>query len=108
MPAYKDEKRKTWYAHFGYTDWTGEQKQVTKRGFSTKREALQYERDFLLQKSGSVDMTFRDFVQVYLQNRTPRLKESTSLMKEKVITTNFLPYFGEREICENATADKMG
>ena len=107
MPAYKDDKRKTWYAHFGYTDWTGEQKQVTKRGFSTKREALQYERDFLLQKSGSVDMTFRNFVQVYLQNRTPRLKESTTLMKENVIESKILPYFGERKLRDITSADVM-
>ena len=100
MGVYKDNKTNTWRVIYRYTDWTGEQKQVTKRGFSTKREALQYERDFLLQKSGSVDMTFRDFVQVYLQNRTPRLKESTSLMKENVIETKILPYFGERKLTQ--------
>ena len=74
MPAYKDSKKGTWYAKFRYKDWNGDSKCVTKRGFTTKREALQWEREFLLQKNGSTDMTFKDFVAIYLENRSPRLK----------------------------------
>ena len=107
MAAYKDAKHGTWFVKFRYKNWTNEIKYVTKRGFPTKREALQWERDFLLQKSGSVDMSFRDFVQVYLQNRTPRLKESTSLMKENVIETKILPYFGEKSLRDITSADVM-
>lgn len=107
MPAYKDKQRNTWNAQFSYKDWNGETKRCMKRGFSTKREALEYERDFLLQKSGSVDMTFRDFVRVYLENQTPRLKESTSLMKENVIETKILPHFGERRLRDISSTDVM-
>ena len=58
MAAYKDDQRGTWFAKFCYKDWQGEKKWITKRGFATKREALQYERDFLMRKSGDTDMTF--------------------------------------------------
>ena len=42
MPAYKDSKTGTWFVKFYCKDWTGENKQVKKRGFATKREALDY------------------------------------------------------------------
>ena len=40
MPAYKDSKTGTWFVKFYCKDWTGENKQIKKRGFSTKRELL--------------------------------------------------------------------
>ena len=43
MPAYKDSKTGTWFVKFYCKDWTGENKQIKKRGFVTKREALDYE-----------------------------------------------------------------
>ena len=95
MSAYKDVKKNSWYAKFRYKDWTGQVKDVTRRGFATKREALQWERGFMLEKSGSLDMTFADFVKVYLQDRQPRIKESTSSTKGNIIDTKILPYFGE-------------
>lgn len=42
MPAYKDSKTGTWFVKFYCKDWTGENKQIKKRGFATKREALDY------------------------------------------------------------------
>ena len=46
MPAYKDEDRGTWYVSFHYSDYTGINRRKMKRGFKTKREALEYERQF--------------------------------------------------------------
>lgn len=48
MSASKDEKRGTWKVYIRYKDWQGEKQVHTKRGFATKREALAYEREFLL------------------------------------------------------------
>lgn len=107
MPAYKDSKRGTWYVKFRYKEWTGNQKDITKRGFSTKREALQWERNFLLQKSGSTDMTFKDFVSVYFKNRTPYIKESTTCTKENIVETKILPYFGEKKLRDITSTDVM-
>ena len=36
MPAFKDDKTKTWKAVFYYTNYKGERLQTTKRGFKTK------------------------------------------------------------------------
>ena len=44
MPAYKDKEKGTWYASFYYEDWTGKKVKKMKRGFPTKREALEWER----------------------------------------------------------------
>jgi integrase len=107
MPAYKDKQRNTWTAKFKHKNWCGETKWVTKRGFPTKREALQYERDFLFRLSGSLDMLFADFVQVYLQDREPRIKDSTIGMKRNIIDTKLLPYFGQMRVRDIAPIDIM-
>lgn len=46
MPVYKDEKRNTWFCKCNYKDWLGESKSKMKRGFATKKDARQWERDF--------------------------------------------------------------
>lgn len=57
MAAFKD-KNGTWFTSFRFTDWKGERKQKAKRGFSTKREALEWERQFLQQKTADLTMTY--------------------------------------------------
>ncbi len=76
MAAIKDKKRGTWTAKFYQKDVvTGERKQVLKRGFSTKREALAWEAS---QKTtgGSTSITFRELDNLYIQYKNPR-KQST-------------------------------
>jgi len=107
MPAYKDDERNTWFVKFKYKNWKNEEKWVTKRGFRTKREALQWEKEFQLQQQGSIEMSFADFVQVYREDRTPRLKESTAVMKDNIIDTKLVPYFGQKPIQEITTRDVM-
>ena len=60
MAAYKDEARGTWYVSFHYNDWTGKNKRKLKRGFRTRKEALEYEQKFLLQQATNLDMRFED------------------------------------------------
>ena len=105
MPAYKDEKRKTWMARFTYQDWQGKTKWVMKRGFETKREALQYEREFKLQKAGNTEMLFRDFVAKYKEDLYPRIKYSTTITKSNIINNRILPYFGEKKLSDITTND---
>ena len=90
MPAYKEKDRNTWTVKIKHKNWSGKIKWVTKRGFATKREALQYERDFLARKSGNLDMSFADFVQVYREERGARIKESTLSMKDNIIDTKLI------------------
>ena len=58
MAAFKDKKNGSWYVQFRYTDWRGERQQKLKRGFSTKKEAQAWEREFLMQKQADVNMSF--------------------------------------------------
>ena len=60
MAVYKDGEKK-WRAVYRFTDWTGERKQTQKRGFDTKREALEWEREQLRKVKSDVDMTFESF-----------------------------------------------
>lgn len=43
----------------------GEKLNKKKRGFSTKKEALNWEKEFLSQQDGTVEMTFREFFELY-------------------------------------------
>ena len=64
MPATKDKKRNTWTAQFYYTDWTGKKVKKCKRGFETKKEALDWEKHFLLEKSASLRISGKDMRQM--------------------------------------------
>lgn len=65
MAAFKNKDNGTWYVQFRYIDWRGEHQQKLKRGFATKREAQEWEREFLMQKQADVNMTFESFVALY-------------------------------------------
>lgn len=83
MPAYKDKAKGTWYASFYYEDWTGKKVKKMKRGFPTKREALEWERTFLQQQTADLEMTFENFVAVYVADMipTPRPLRATGSFK---------------------------
>lgn len=73
--------------------------------FSTKREALDWEREFLRQKRADVDMTFESFTALYEKDVKPKLKENTWLSRESVIKKKLLPYFGQRKLSEITAKD---
>lgn len=107
MPVYKDQERKTWYVKLRYKSWTGDPKWVTKRGFTTKREATQWEQNFKFTLIESSDMPFDCFVQLYKRDRQPRIKDSTFQMKENIIDTKITPFFGKKPLREISTLDVM-
>ena len=100
MPAYKDDKQGTYYASFYYTDFTGAKRKKMKRGFAKKRDALEYERRFLLQKNADLNMTFGEFVEIYREDKKERIRENTWESKNNMIDTKILPYFKDRVISE--------
>ena len=105
MAAFKNEKNGTWYVQFRYTDWKGERQQKFKRGFATKREAQEWEREFLMQKQADVIMSFESFAELYEKDVKPRLKENTWLTKESIIEKKILPYFAKRRLCDITAKD---
>ncbi|VUX15610.1 Uncharacterised protein [Streptococcus pasteurianus] len=52
MKAEKDKRTGKWLIQYRYTDWQGNRKKSTKRGFNTKREAEEWLRQFLRYKIG--------------------------------------------------------
>lgn len=100
MAVYKDKKRGTWYTSFHYDDWTGKQCRKLKRGFATKKEAIDWEQKFLLIKAASMDMTFEDFAKTYEADIKPKIKEYTWITKEHIIRTKLLPYFKEKKMVD--------
>ncbi len=107
MSASKDANKGTWTIYARYTDWQGNVKVLHKRGFKTKRDALEYEREFLLRKAKDVNMGFSQFVESYLEDLKPRLKYNTYLTKEHIIRTKILPYFKEKSLADISTSDIM-
>jgi len=100
MPACKDKAKGTWYASFYYEDWTGKKVKKMKRGFPTKREALEWERTFLQQQTADLEMTFENFVAVYVADMKGRIKENTWGTKEHILYKKLVPYFGKRKMCD--------
>ena len=76
MPAYKD-RNGNWYVMIRYKDWTGASRQKCQRGFGTKRDALEWEAQFKLQKRADIEMTLESFYELYTEDLKPRVKEST-------------------------------
>nr|WP_301069581.1 site-specific integrase [uncultured Bacteroides sp.] len=105
MAAFKDKKKGTWYVQFRYTDWEGKRQQKLKRGFETRRDALDWEREFLMQKKSDPNMTFESFFKMYEEDVRPRLKLNTWLSKESIIKDKILPYFAKRRLSEITAKD---
>ncbi|MDR1496457.1 MAG: site-specific integrase [Clostridiales Family XIII bacterium] len=85
----------TWRVIYRYTDWRGERKQTSKRGFKAKRDALAWEREQIRKTESALDMTFASFVEMYAADMKSRLKLNTWLTKEHIIKTKILPFFGD-------------
>lgn len=62
MAVYKEPGKNTWRVLYRTTDWKGEEKQSTKSGFKTKREALAWEREMLNKATGDLDMIAIDTI----------------------------------------------
>ena len=88
-----------------YNDWQGNAKQKCKRGFATKREAVQWEREFLRKEQSNVDMTFESFYECYRNDLKSKLKENTWMSKESIIEKKILPYFGKKQLCDIKARD---
>lgn len=103
--ASKDPKTGKWYVQFRYTDWTGETKKTTKRGFDTKREAEEWLRNFLTAKAADVDMLFGSLVELYFEDLGTRLREYTLRNKHYLIDGKILPYFKDKSVSSITPAD---
>ena len=106
MPVYKD-KNGAWYVMTRCDDWQGQRKQKCKRGFKTKREAQDWERRFLLQQGGDLDMLFKDFYKLYEQDMKARLKQNTwehksDALDPAALETKITDLMADKEVTKNS------
>lgn len=94
MGVYKEGKN--WKVQVYYKDWQGNQKRKQKRGFRTKGEAKEWERDFLQQQSQGVDIEFGNFLEIYYKDMDVRLREHTMYTKRYIIDLKIRPYFEKK------------
>ena len=105
MPVYKDNKTGTFYAKFYYQDYTGQRKQKLKRGFKLQREAKEWERQFLERQQGTPSMSFQSLYDIYIEDMSHRLRQSTVDGKKSVFKNRILPYFKDKPVNEITPAD---
>jgi integrase len=98
--AYKEKDTKKWTAQWFETSARGEKKKRRKRGFETKREALEYERQKKLNNSRSMDMKLSEFMEVYFEDKQNELKERTMKNKRYMMEQHIIPYFGNQMMSE--------
>lgn len=92
MPVYKDGNSGTWRAQFYYTDWTGKKHKKNKRGFKTKKEAQQFESEYIRVAKADMDMKLSSFVEIYLKDKEAILLWIQRLLIQKSNLTILIYY----------------
>lgn len=105
MSAYKDKKTGNWVVTLRYTDDQGNIKRRAKRGFKTKRDAVAWETNFLLNNTNDLNTTFDEFFEVYMNNISNRIRDGTKANKRFIFEKYIQPYFGKKDISEIQVAD---
>lgn len=100
MPAYKDENHNTWYCQFWYKDWQGKRKHKVKRGFKRKKDAQDFEYQFLNSEKDDLDITLENLYLNYKEIKMSRLKKSTQENKDNIFQHHILPYLRSRKISD--------
>lgn len=98
--AYREKDTKKWTAQWFETNVMGEKKKRRKRGFETKREALEFERSKKLSNERSMDMKLSDFIEIYFSDKQNDLKDRTIKNKGYMMQLHIVPYFGNQMMSE--------
>ena len=101
----KQNEKGIWDVQFYYKDLTGKRIKKHKRNFKTKREAVAWTNQFIMQQSHNLNMDFRAFWEIYRNDMKERLRENTMRSKDFIIELKILPYFGDKNISEISPAD---
>ena len=99
MPAYKDKKG-TWFAKFQIKTYTGKSKQVLKRGFVKKADALAYEHDFKARYTYLPSITLETLSKAFLADYRVNHRPNSFKATEANLRLHILPIFGKFPIKE--------
>lgn len=97
MSVYLDTNGK-WACRFHYRDNAGQRREKHKKGFKLKRDAVEFERDFLQNLQGQPEMSFAALCELYINDKKALTKVSTYETKKNRIENWILPYFKDKPI----------
>ena len=92
MPAYKDTARNTWYVEL-HTTTDGRIIRKKKRGFSSKKLALEWERDYLSNSTYNLNMNMGVLIEKYIEEKKIRWKINTYVHRSSIANSILIPYF---------------
>lgn len=105
MAVSKDTEKGTWTSQIWVEDWQGKKKHKKKRGFASKKEALEWERNALLASKTDMNMKLADFVEVYFRDKDGELKQRTIRNKRYMIEHHIIPLLGNKAMDNITPAD---
>lgn len=95
----KKVKKNAYRCIGSYVDYLGNPQNYHKRGFSTEREAKEWEREFLIEAKNPKDIgnkiSFLDLYELYIKNRRLYVKEQVAKDIEYLCKKHILPYWQE-------------
>ncbi len=103
--AYKDIEKNYWVGEIRVKDATGKVSKRKKRGFKTKREALEWERQVKDVSAPSVNIRLEEFVEVYFNDKAGELKERSVHNKKYMIDKHIIPFFKGKKMNEISVHD---
>lgn len=105
MAVSKDSEKGTWTSQIWVEDWQGKKKHKKKRGFATKKEALEWEHSMQLASKTDMNMKLADFVDIYFRDKEGELKQRTVRNKKYMIDHHVIPTLGNRPLDNITPAD---
>lgn len=91
MPAYRDDQRGTWYCKYT-VKIDGKTRQIKKRGFRTKREALLWEAE---QKTSGLKRTGKSFEDLFLEYLAALDSAPDAAQRKRAFLVGHFPLFCE-------------
>lgn len=105
MAVSKDSEKGTWTSQIWVEDWQGNKKHKKKRGFATKKEALEWERSVQLAANTDLNMKLANFVEIYFRDKEGELKQRTVRNKRYMIEHHIVPSLGNKPMDSITPAD---
>lgn len=111
MAVFKDKEKtkdgRQWYFKVYYTDISGNKKVYKSKKFSTKKEALEEEAKFVINRSNiqTNNITFEELFWEYYNYIKPRLKERTTAINYSRLKLHVFPYFKNKKISDITVKD---
>ncbi len=96
---YQDKRRKTWYFRVYVEDYMGVMKQKCRSGFSTKKQAVEEEKKFLLNYDPDFkDITFQELYDIFIQQKEQTMSLNSYETIKKRYKLHILPFFKDYKL----------